>query len=136
MECILYPDQYKLIYNVSFLALGTFCYAVHNGHYDFAICSCSVFFTSINYWRKPTYDWRRYIDMACVKIAFIYHLYRAYHSRHMVVYYVLTGIATGFYPLGIYYYKKQRYWSSTYAHCMLHITGNIANLILYSERRS
>jgi hypothetical protein len=136
MECILYPEQYNFIYNVSFITLGSAIYAIYNGHYDFAICSACVFLTSINYWRKPLYDWRRSLDMACVHLMLSYQVYRGYRSQYMVPYYTLTIIAIGFYPLGIYYYKKKRYWISTYSHCMLHIIANIANWILYSERKA
>ena len=134
MECILYPEQYKLIYNLSFLSLGSSIYAVYNGHYDLAICASGVFLTSINYWRKPTYSWRRYLDMTYVKFALIYQLYKAYRSQYMIHYYVIMIFAVSFYPLGVYYYKKQLYWHSTYAHSALHIISNIANLVLYSGR--
>jgi hypothetical protein len=43
MECILYPEQYKLIYNLSFLTLGSSFYAVYNGYYYLAICPGGIF---------------------------------------------------------------------------------------------
>ena len=73
MECILYPEQYKIIYNVSFLSLGSCMYAIYNGYYCLSICPGGVFLTSINYWRHPDYSWRRYLDMTYVKLSFIYH---------------------------------------------------------------
>lgn len=134
MECVLYPEQYKMIFNVSFLAVGSSAYAVYNGHYDLAICSGSVFLTSINYWRKPTYSWRRYLDMTCVKLVFMYQLYKAYRCQYMIQYYTIMFFAVSCYPLGIYYHKKQLYWYSTYAHSTLHIISNIGNLVLYSGK--
>jgi hypothetical protein len=134
MECILYPEQYKIIYNVSFLSLGTSIYAVYNGYYDLSVVPGGVFLTSINYWIYPDYSWRRYLDMSYVKMAFIYQVYKAYGSQYMVYYYLLMFVAVSMYPLGIYYYKKQLFWHSTYVHCILHIIANIANLVLYSGR--
>ena len=134
MECILYPSQYNLIYNVSFLCAGSSIYAIYNGHYGLSICPGTVFLTSINYWNYPDYSWRRYLDMVCVKISLIYQIYRAYRSQYMIQYYILVLIASSMYPLGIYYYNKKQYWHSTYAHCLLHIIANIANVILYSGR--
>ena len=136
MECILYPEQCRVIFNVSFLTLGSCVYAIYNGHYDFAVCSGVVFFTSINYWRKPTYCWRRKLDMICVKLALIYHLYRAYRAQYMIEYYTIMFFALNFYPLGIYYHEKKLYWRATISHSGLHIFSNIGNYILYSGKVS
>lgn len=106
MKCILYPEQYKIIYNVSFLSLGTSMYALYNGHYYLSMCPGGVFLTSINYWIYPDYSWRRYLDMTYVKLALIYQLYKSYGSQYMVHYYLLMVLAFSMYPLGIYYYKK------------------------------
>jgi len=134
MDCILEREQYNLIYRVSFLSLGSSIYAVYNGYYIIAFCPGGVFLTSINYWVKPTYSWRRSLDMFYVKLAACYQLYRAYKSQYMIPYYALMVIAISFYQLGLYYYQKNLYWKSTYAHCMLHLFANLANIVLYSGR--
>jgi hypothetical protein len=108
-------------------------YAAYNGHYDLSICSGGIFLTSINYWRKPDYSWRRYLDMTYVKMALLYQLYKAYRSPYMVQYYTLIFFAVSMYPLGMYYYRKKQYWYSTYLHCALHIIANIANMVLYQR---
>jgi hypothetical protein len=132
MKCILYPEQYKIIYRISFLSLGTSMYALYNKHYYLSICPGGVFLTSINYWIYPDYSWRRYLDMTYVKLALMYQLYKAYGSQYMVHYYLIMIVAFSMYPLGIHFYKKNLYWHSTYAHCTLHIISNIANIVLYS----
>jgi hypothetical protein len=134
METVLYPEQYKLIYNISFLCLISSIYAVYQRHYLLSIIPGGVFLTSINYWRYPDYSWRRYLDMICVKSALLYQLYRAYNSQYMIPYYSLMLFTVSMYPLGIYFYKKKLLWHSTYAHCILHITANISTIILYSGR--
>lgn len=134
MDCILYPEQYNIIFNISFLSLGSSIYALYNEHYTLSLSTYGVFLTSINYWRKPDYSWRRYLDMIYVKSALMFQLYKAYNSEYMIEYYTLMFFAISFYPLSIYYYKKKLYWYSTYAHCALHIVSNIANIILYSGK--
>ena len=134
MECILQPEQYNIIYNISFLTLGSFMYAVYNGCYDISLCPGVVFLTSINYWVYPDYSWRRYLDITCVILALNYQVYKAYNSEYMITYYLLTSVAASMFPLGVYYYKKKLFWHSTYAHCALHIISNIANIFLYSGR--
>ena len=143
MECknplgktyVLYPDQCKLIYNMSYLSLVASIYAIYKGQYLLACCSGGVFITSISYWENPLFDSpRRYIDIAYLSIALFYQLYRAYSSQYMVFYYTIMMVAVSFYPLGYYYYNKGLYWESTYAQCMIHILSNIANIILYSSQ--
>lgn len=132
--CILYPEQCSFIYRTSFFSIFSSMYAVYNGYYDLSLVPGGVFLTSINYWWKPDYSWRRYLDMAYVKLAITYQLIRAYNSENRDLYYSITGLSILFYVLGVHYYKKKLYWHSTYAHSMLHITANIGNIILYSGK--
>lgn len=132
-KTILYPEQYWIIWKFSFLALGDCIYAVHRRHYDLALVPGIVFLTSINYWRKPNYSWRRNIDIVCVKTSAIYQIIRAYNSEYYRIYYIFLFLGISFYPLSNFYYNKKLFWHSTYAHIMVHIFGNISNVILYSS---
>jgi hypothetical protein len=125
-------EHYSIIYNVSFLSLGSSMYAMYNGYYGLSIYPGGAFLTSVNYWRKPDYSWRRYLDMFFIKYALSRQLHSAYGAEYAREYYTLTFIAVCFYGLGVYYYSQNLHWHSTYAHCTLHIIANIANVILYS----
>jgi len=132
---VLEPAQCKIIYNMAYLSLVTSLYATYQQQYMLACCTSGVFVTSICYWSKPTFDTpRRYIDIVYVSSSLVYQLYRAYYSQYSVMYYSIMLCAVSFYPLGYYYYNRNRYWESTYAHCMLHILANIGNIVLYSGR--
>ena len=131
-NCILPQNHYMFIWRVSFLSFFVSMYALYNRHYDLALVPGGVFITSINYWRKPNYSWRRYVDISYVKMSLLYQLVRAYNAQYARQYYILVLIAMCFYPLGIFLYKKKLYWYSTYAHIMLHIIGNLSNTVLYS----
>ena len=131
--CILYPDQYNYLWKTSWLSLISALYAFYHGHYDMVLVPGGVFLTSINYWRKPDYSWRRYADMCYVTGALSYQMLRSCKSQYGGVYVILTTVsAIYFYPLGIYYFTRGKYWHSAYAHSMIHILGNVANIILYS----
>jgi len=130
---VLHPEQCKIIYNLSYVSLFSAVYAIYNNQYLLACCPGGVFFTSIYYWSKPTFDSpRRYIDIGYLSSSLSYQLYRAYYSQYMAQYYAIMICAVSFYPLGYYYYNRNRYWESTYAHCMIHIVANIGNIVLYS----
>jgi hypothetical protein len=131
-ECILYPPQYNYLWRCSFLSLIAASYALYRGHYDLALVPGGVFLTSINYWRKPDYSWRRTMDIVYVKSSLMYQNYIALNAEYGRIYIMLMLITICFYPVGIYFYKHEKYWHSTYAHSVLHIGGNLANVILYS----
>lgn len=131
-DCILYPAQSKCIWRVSFLSMLSCSYALYRGHYALALVPGGVLMTSLNYWRKPTYGWRRNLDITFVWSALIYQNIRAYHMKNAVPYYHLMIFGASLYPISNYLHKKKYYWSSTYVHCMLHIVANISNMVLYS----
>lgn len=132
MNILLEREHYITIWKASFLTILSSFYAFFRGYYDLAFIVVGVFFTSINYWRKPDYSWRRYLDMFYVKIAMIYQIIRAYKAKNSALFYSLLFVSVAFYPIGVYFYKKGHYWLSTYSHCMLHIMANISNVVLYS----
>ena len=104
--CVLYDEQCRFIYKVSFLSLFSSLYAPYRGHYDLALAPGGVFLTSINYWKKPDYSWRRYVDMAYVKMAISYQMYRAYNADNARLYYVILFFSVCCYEIGSRYYKK------------------------------
>jgi hypothetical protein len=124
--------QYIFLFRVSNLIITNVLYALHREYYDLAIVPLCVWLSSINYWRKPDYSWRRYLDMACVHIGISYEVYRAYSLEHgnMFCYIVFVGCIC--YIVACYYYQKKKYWISTLLHALAHIIGNIGNLYLYS----
>jgi hypothetical protein len=133
METILERQQYIHIYRTSHLFLISSLYAVYRGYYTIAIAPCAVFLTSINYWRRPDYSWRLYLDLTVVRSAILYQTILAYNAEYAVIYYSLFTTAI-LYPLGVYYYSKKDYWKYTYIHMTCHILANIGNCILYSGK--
>jgi len=130
--CILYDEQCRFIYKVSFLSVFSALYALYKRHYDMALVPAGVFLTSVNYWRKPDYSWRRYVDMSCVTVSLSYQMFRAYKSENAKMYYFLVFLSICSFEIAKYYYRRKLYWHSAYAHSMLHIIANLSNFVLYS----
>lgn len=96
------PRQYRTIFRMSFLSIGSAVYAMYRQYYMLALCPAGVLFTSINYWRKPE-PWSRTLDMTYVLFALTYQLYKAYHAQYRIPYYMITFVSGSMYPLALYY---------------------------------
>ena len=117
-DCIMKREYYSCIYRISFLSFLSSIYAIYCDCYDLAVVPGGVFLTSVNYWRRPTYGWRRNLDMGYVASALIYQNYHAYHSYYYMMnldqsiallYLALMLFGIGCYPTSIYLHKKRTY---------------------------
>jgi hypothetical protein len=122
--------QYMFLWFLSWLSFLSGFVAIAYGHFDLCLVPFGVWFTSILYWFHPDYSWRRYFDMAYVHFALGYQLFRAVGAEHMFAYYTLSFGAVSFFIFGLLLYKYSL-WGSTLCHGMVHILGNLANIVLY-----
>ena len=129
---ILPKEQYIFLWRISWLSMFSGIYALYQGYYDLAPVPLGVWLTSINYWRKPDYSWRRYVDMFYVYIALTYQVVRAYKAQNATLYYAILAIGVLFYPIGVFFHKRGDSWLSTLCHGQVHVFGNISNVILYA----
>lgn len=107
---------------------------VCSGNYDCLICTGSVLFTSINYWRHAVDGWRRKMDMLAAFVASCYQL--GYLSSRMPgwgqpAYLAAWGVGIGCYLTARSFGKRGDYNTSSKWHVMLHVFQNIANCLLY-----
>ena len=122
----------ELIYNLAPLSFISSIIALYNGHYDLWIVPFSVGCTTLLYWKKPTFGWRRNTDIAMSSIGLLYQLYRIHvNNYHMPGYYICKTLAVLSYCTGHYYFARNRLWLSMYCHAGIHIFGNLGNILLY-----
>ena len=129
---ILPHAHYRILYKTSWLFLASAVYAYEMTHYDYVVLPLGVWATSINYWRKPDYSWRRYVDMFYSHFAVIYQGLTAYGAQYQIPFYVIFVLAVISYMFGIYYKIKGKGWNSTLCHGNAHILANVGCFILYS----
>jgi len=132
-ECILPQEQYLFLFKVSCFAIISVVYASYQQYYDISLNAFIVFCTSINYWRKPMKCWRRTMDVLYVRFAILYLIIRSYHSKYNIICYFCLIIIITSYLLSKYFGKKQMYWHSVYSHSMIHLFGNLVNILLCSD---
>ena len=129
---ILYPEQSYFIWKASWLSLISCLYAIYQNYIDLALVPGGVFITSLIYWRKPDYSWRRTLDMNYVRVALLYQILRSYGAEYGMPHFLSMILAVSCFPLSWKYYNDNRLWESVYIHCLVHLFGNIGNIILYS----
>ena len=133
MEPFLEKKYSICLYYSSHLFLITFLYALHIKKYQLSIVPGSVFLTSINHWKHPTYSFRRNLDLVVVNTSIVYQNYMAYNAKYAKLYYVIFLIGTFSYPISIYFHNKKYYWFSTFSHMSIHILSFANSFILYSD---
>jgi hypothetical protein len=120
-ELVLHPDGSNIIYITSFLQLIPLYFGLYYQVYDSSIITSITFFTSINYWRKPTKTCiRRYMDISCVLLGIYYHLYLIYYHSLSMKYYYMIGTGSLLYPLE-YNIPKNNYYYVAICHSFLQI---------------
>ena len=87
--------------------------------------------TSLNYWRHPVLSWRRNMDIGVVHSVLFYQFLRSFDVNNRHLYWCLLGISCGCYPLSIISKKYNADTLSIVFHAMVHVVGNISNLVLY-----
>ena len=132
MQPLLAKKYSIYLYNSGHLFLLSFLYALHRKHYQLAIVPGSILLTSIQYWKNPTYSFRRNLDIVVVHTSIGYQHYMAYNAKYASLHFVIYLTAALFFPISIYFYNKKQYYLYTFAHMTLHILSNAANIVLYS----
>ena len=124
-------DQANFMYTIAWLSFPSGIYAITQNYYDLALVPLGVWITSLTYWKKPTYGWRRNLDMIYVVSGLCYQLYRSLDAENRNAYIIILSVGVIFYPISNIILPNSA-WLSTIAHSMVHILGNISNLVLYS----
>jgi hypothetical protein len=126
------PEQSRVIFTVAWSSLFGALTAWHKGHTDLIFVPGGIWATSLLFWWHPTYSWRRSLDMTVIQTGLWYQVVRAANAEYAFAYYVITGAAVSCYGLGWLFYLRRQTWAGTLCHAMVHVLGNIANVILYN----
>mgnify|MGYP001179790098 FL=1 len=122
-------QQYNILWATSWIAIYPTFHAIKKEKYDLALATGIVFLTSINYWRDPSQNKNRLIDIMTVRSVLLFQLYKSFllnNKNYMLL--VPAGVSS--YLMGCHFYQKKQYWLATYFHMGLHIIGNIGNFML------
>jgi len=113
---------------ISFLNLLSSIYSLQKSAPDFATIYLAGFITSINYWRNPTYGFRRNVDMSFVALAFIYSLFKCIMINKLNSYFITSIIVSFMYSFSKFCYNHNYIWTSTIIHSLIHVSVNMHNV--------
>jgi len=129
---VLPPPHALLLWRLSWISCISGVYAIARGHYALAPVPLGVWLTSINYWRHPVQNSiRRKIDISYVLLSLTYQLQRSLNAQYVIYYWIIMSVTITFFPLG-HLLNNHNAWLGTFCQGMVHIGGNVGNIILYS----
>ena len=134
VEHLVYPPKYsKRMYTSSHFCILCAVYAYYHAVYDISILGFVVLCCSVNYWRKPTFGYRRTIDIVVSQIALWYSVYVAYVVLPYELFlFQLFGIflfAMSYFT-AIYFGMNKNQNYASICHTLLHIIAITFNLVL------
>ena len=129
-------SQSNYLWYTSWFSLFSSLYGLSNNH-AVAFFPLIVFGTSLNHWRKPIRNSvRRYADMTAVVVCVSCQIYIAQDMPNYHMYLKMSVGGFVFYPLARFLADRKLFWCSAVSHSMMHLMGNMANVVLYAPLES
>ncbi len=125
------PEDGRILWTVSWTALGSGLIAAANGKYDLAATSWLGCGTSLLYWNNPTYSWRRNLDILTMQFCLGMHMWRAAEAQYGPYYYGITGLGILLFACGWLAAARGLKRAGTWLHVGVHACANTANIALY-----
>jgi hypothetical protein len=138
---IVEPKYSSILFKTSFLFALNTIYGLYQMMYgrlafnDVLITNTLLFITSINYWKKPTYGFRRKLDIFMSLTNIIYNSYTISHHPKAWICYISIKMLIVSYGFSWYYYNNNNMNLSTFCHAMVHFFGNFGNFIVLNDFR-
>ncbi len=132
-EDILHLQEHcGIIQGMSWWAVGTGLLGISHGHVAMGSGVLIGSGIAYAYWWRPTYGWRRRLDMTWVQILLWWHLYAALDSPVKGAYYAISAVGAVCY--GLSWWAANHGWqrTSTAMHMLLTACANLSLTVLYS----
>lgn len=127
------PQNARILFGTSFLALTTLALAAFLRVYDGVAITSAVFLTSVNYWRRPVYGFRRNLDITVSTLCLIYQTLRCFSTerRYAVGYLAASYTGVALFLVSTFAGSKGSETLSVVLHAVTHALGNVGNIFLY-----
>ena len=125
------PEQNRVVQAMSWWAVGTGILGISHGKVAMGSGILIGSVIAANYWRKPTFGWRRNLDMAWVQILLWWHLYTSLYSPARALYYAITAAGALCYAVAWAFMKRGDTWAAVFMHMLLTACANLSITVLY-----
>ena len=127
---VLLKHHSQWIYYLGWVSFVNSLIGFYNGYYDTAFMIFSGFCTCINYWRHPTYGFRRNLDIIVTSIVVSYNLFSVIYCKNAYLFHIIGLSAVGLYFISKYTRNKS---TSAFLHCMAHVGAILCNYLLFTN---
>jgi hypothetical protein len=124
--------QAYIMYLYSHLWILNTLYGLYKLHYINIMAPFLVSCTSLLYWKKPKYDWRRNIDILACVMSSAYVTYIMYSSEYWILYLIIKKLGLLSYAIGHYYHNKNRLGMGLFCHMLVHVSAHISCIIMFN----
>ncbi len=121
---------YKYLYYTSWSFLPTLLVAFDHKIYDLSIITFLVGFVSLNFWREPSYSWRREMDLYIAQLGVDYYFVRSFDSSVGYIFCILFLVTLYRFKLSLIYYNDKKYGLAVINHGAMHIGTNMSIIYL------
>lgn len=83
------------------------------------------------YWNRPTYSWRRNVDIAWIQLLLWTHGWYALQSPVAIPYFCIQSAGVVAYGMSWYYQVNAKAMASVKAHAIVHVCANASVILLY-----
>lgn len=126
------PEQSRIVQAMSWWAVGTGILGISHGR---VVLGSGVLIgagIAAAYWAKPTYGWRRNIDMGWVQLLLWSHMWAGLHSPARAAYFAVVALGALSYFASWSCAKAGDSWAAIFLHIVLTACANISSSILYT----
>lgn len=129
--CLTPPEQARILYWLSWFGLLSGAIGIYKGYrwLGLSVCIGAVF--AQLFWARPTYSWRRILDIVWVQVIIWSHMWFAVGSPVFFLYCCIQILGAAAYALSWYLITIGETWASTLAHAIMHCCANGSMLVLY-----
>jgi hypothetical protein len=121
-------EKHHFLVSSSCLTLFSVYYAYIYHHTICCLLTFIIFLTSINYHRNPVHGIRRKIDQTFIVITLITQTTILQNQKYYILYNIFNCVGLSCYCFSKFFKNT---WTRVYLHSMLHVFGNVANIIGY-----
>lgn len=131
--CLCPSNQAQILYWASYFGLATGLVGIYYNYRLLGLGTMIGSFIAQMYWLKPSFGWRRNLDIFWIQVLIWLHLYKAIYSPSVILYCGIQAFGVLCYAISWWFHKIGVSWGATIFHILLHFCAQSSLLVLYTS---